>query len=477
MAVREADWRAAVLHVIGDEDDVAREVAEHLGEPFDEVRATIRLWLILHRVAADAADLEDVAASLRLRAKAPRGTSPIGRSIEAGTLEELLAWTQRRTRGQRPDTLIVVDVLRTAGAIAARSDMRLVVFLARLAFSRRVIWDRCSIEVEAGRLDPVVLPELGQWMLLWAELTSLAVTEGYRAAEREILARDAEARRAALDELLGVLAADPMGVARARRVAVRFGLDPDRAYRLVVVAPRPEADPTPDTPGIDRDDLELLASRVGHLLGSASTAVEGAGSGIRLPAVLAMRGRIVVLARADQATLGRVPEVLDRVLGGGSGRGGSGDPAAPDRSRAAAWLAVGSRPLDGVTALAIAMADIMDAVRTGELIGRRGWVPDPDAMAVERLLLASPELGDAAVARELGPLLADERLGEELVQTLQVYFDSGENMRETARRLHLANRTVAYRLERMEALLGGPLDGELRRRLSVALLVRRLAGG
>jgi DNA-binding PucR family transcriptional regulator len=34
---------------------------------------------------------------------------------------------------------------------------------------------------------------------------------------------------------------------------------------------------------------------------------------------------------------------------------------------------------------------------------------------------------------------------------------------------------VAYRLERIESLLGGPLDGELRRRLSVALLVRRLA--
>ncbi len=60
------------------------------------------------------------------------------------------------------------------------------------------------------------------------------------------------------------------------------------------------------------------------------------------------------------------------------------------------------------------------------------------------------------------------------VETLQVFFDSGENMRETARRLHLANRTVAYRLERIEALLGHPLDGELGRRLAVALMVMRL---
>jgi DNA-binding PucR family transcriptional regulator len=58
-----------------------------------------------------------------------------------------------------------------------------------------------------------------------------------------------------------------------------------------------------------------------------------------------------------------------------------------------------------------------------------------------------------------------------------VYFDSGENMREAARRLHLANRTVAYRLEKIESLLGGPLDDASRRRLAVALLVRRLRGG
>ena len=93
--------------------------------------------------------------------------------------------------------------------------------------------------------------------------------------------------------------------------------------------------------------------------------------------------------------------------------------------------------------------------------------------------------GGAAPAREpgarrcrggprAGPLLADERLGTELVETLQVYFDAGENMRETARRLHLANRTVAYRLEKIEALLGGPLDDERRRRVAVALMVARL---
>ena len=101
-------------------------------------------------------------------------------------------------------------------------------------------------------------------------------------------------------------------------------------------------------------------------------------------------------------------------------------------------------------------------------------MPDSAHLAVERLLLAQRDLAQAAVDHELGPLLRDERLGAELVETPQIYFDSGENMRETARRLHLANRTVAYRLARIEALLGAPIGDAARRRLAVALLVRRL---
>ena len=52
-------------------------------------------------------------------------------------------------------------------------------------------------------------------------------------------------------------------------------------------------------------------------------------------------------------------------------------------------------------------------------------------------------------------------MGEELIETLEVYLGSKQNIRETARRLHLAPRTVAYRLERIETLLGVRLDGEI----------------
>ena len=96
-------------------------------------------------------------------------------------------------------------------------------------------------------------------------------------------------------------------------------------------------------------------------------------------------------------------------------------------------------------------------------------------LGVERLLLSDPDLATTIIERELGALLADPRMGEELVETLQVYVDAGGNRRETARRLHLADRTVAYRLERAEQLLGHGFDGDDGRRLNVALTLRRLA--
>ena len=139
-----------------------------------------------------------------------------------------------------------------------------------------------------------------------------------------------------------------------------------------------------------------------------------------------------------------------------------------------AWVAIGSAAIDGVVSLAETYADLVDATRTAQRLGVRGWIPDPERLAVERLLLADRELADAAVRRELGPLLADERMGPELIETLQAYFDAGENIAEAARRLHLATRTVAYRMERIESLLGYPLDGEAGRRLSTALLIKRL---
>ena len=468
------DLWTAIRDVLPDGDELTAAVAAELGEAPDDVRPTVFTGVVARlSLPTSQADVAAAIEEERARVRRAKGPVPAATILPFETLDQLLAETERLEAAGLIDMPTVVAIHRTSGAIAARTDQRLVLFLARYAVIRRISFERCVAEMEAGRLEPATVTEFARLIFLWNELTSLAVTDGYRAAEREIVARDAEVRRGALQELLGVVASDAVGTARLRRVAIRHGLNPDGLYRLAAIAPAPEADPTPDRPGIGEEDLEVLARRIGHLIGSAATWAEGAGSGIRLPAVFPLHNRIAVLALDRGVAIERIPAVLDSVLGSlavqSAGRG-----AATPREAKAAWVAVGSMPVEGVASLAPAYSDLVDATRTASDLGLGGWIADPERLAVERLLLADRELADAAVRREIGPLLADERMGPELVETLQAYFDAGENMREAARNLHLATRTVAYRLEKIESLLGEPIGPESRRRLAVALHVKRL---
>ncbi|MFL5675556.1 MAG: PucR family transcriptional regulator [Chloroflexota bacterium] len=470
-------WRA-VRTAIPDIHGLAITVATELGEPLDDVLATVQLGLIamnaeLGPEAAAAAAIEDELA--RLRTSLAR--RPADRLSRADSLDDLLAQTRALESRGSLDLPTIVAVQRASGAIAARTDRPLLDLLHRYAVTRRLVWDDCVKATEAGRLDARQLGAFGRFLLLWNELTSLAVTDGYQMVEREILARAAEARRGAIQELLGVVPGDRATIARSRRLALRFGLDPDGPYRLVAVAPGPETDPIPERPGIGDEELEVLAGRIGHLLGATAPGAEGFAASIRLPVVIPLSGRIAVLASDDRVGLGRVPAALDRVFGSivrGTSGGRRGPRGAATDGAPPSWVAVGSASTAGVGSLAATYADLVDATRSAERLGLRGWIADPEQLALERLLLADRQLADSAVRREIGPLLADDRFGDELIETLQAYFDTGENVTAAARRLHLATRTVAYRLEKIESLLGHPLDAEAGRRLSIALMVYRL---
>jgi purine catabolism regulator len=80
------------------------------------------------------------------------------------------------------------------------------------------------------------------------------------------------------------------------------------------------------------------------------------------------------------------------------------------------------------------------------------------------------------VEGELRPLIEyDERHNGELLRTLNEYLRSNGNKILTARALQLQRRSVYYRLERIEELLGTSVDDpELRVRLYVALRAREM---
>jgi hypothetical protein len=102
------------------------------------------------------------------------------------------------------------------------------------------------------------------------------------------------------------------------------------------------------------------------------------------------------------------------------------------------------------------------------------WTGEP------RLRKALPKvLNDKWIAVDSGSIqgiepLADERMGDEFIETLEVYMGARQNIRESARRLHLAPRTVAYRLERIVELLGHELEGDASMRINAALLALKV---
>ena len=359
----------------------------------------------------------------------------------------------------RLDLGTVLALQYESGSIAATQGRRLILFLGLNSAIRRAIWEFGTAEIRRQGLGHEAYVELGEWLVLTTEMSSLAVGEGYRATERELLARDAAARRAAIDELLGAVPAEGRAASRLRRLAMRYGLDPDASYRVAAILPGPDADPTPEQPGIDDADLDTIARRIDGLLRRPGRH-DAAATGIRIPLALTWRGAIVAILGPDPREWQRLQDGVAKVFG----------------SDAPSWIAIATKA-EGVAALARSLAELQEGLRVADDIDRRGVIDDLSELGIERLLLSDPDLAAVIVDRELGPLLADARMGDELIQTLQVFFDAGENRRETARRLHLADRTIAYRLERAEALLGHGFEGEAGRRLNVALTLQRLARG
>jgi hypothetical protein len=98
-----------------------------------------------------------------------------------------------------------------------------------------------------------------------------------------------------------------------------------------------------------------------------------------------------------------------------------------------------------------------------------------DAVAVEALALRDEAGAREHVARELGPLAADDARSATLRDTLRAYFEASSNASAAAALLGVNDRTVAYRLRGIEDLLGYPVSTrslELRVALRLEVLFR-----
>ena len=305
-------------------------------------------------------------------------------------------------------------------------------------------WAIWEAVMRLGDIPRATILEFGDRLLRGLDDAIAAISQGYIRVEIEAAAAHSERRRAVLEDLLSAPRTTPQDRARIRLRSERHGLAAGGRYRLVLIDV-PSADDARIEEGVD-----ALESRI-----RVPASTHRSKPGIRLPVVLDWRGRVLVFATADWTAEQRLRKALPVVLG-------------PD------IVAIDTGPVEGVDALAEALTQAEYSVTVAAALGRRGWIGDPGALALETTFLLDRQLVQAAVKRELGPLLSDARMGEELVETLEVYLGSKQNIREAARRLHLAPRTVAYRLERIEMLLGQELEGEVTLRLGAALMARRV---
>ena len=97
-----------------------------------------------------------------------------------------------------------------------------------------------------------------------------------------------------------------------------------------------------------------------------------------------------------------------------------------------------------------AAAALRQAVERGICLAEASdYAEELDWLPVERDVVA------ALSERVLGPLAADKG---SLLQTLIVWLESGRRSGETSRQLRVHPHTLAYRLRRIEALIGRDLD-------------------
>jgi len=101
----------------------------------------------------------------------------------------------------------------------------------------------------------------------------------------------------------------------------------------------------------------------------------------------------------------------------------------------------------------------------------------PD-LSVYRLLMLIEHSSEVKTFYEelLGPLLSYDN-GEELIRTLDAYFERNGNLKKTANALYIHRNTLLYRLERIQEITGLDLDDpETRLALQLTLRIHKMLG-
>ncbi|MFN3539804.1 MAG: PucR family transcriptional regulator [Rhodococcus sp. (in: high G+C Gram-positive bacteria)] len=319
---------------------------------------------------------------------------------------------------------------RAQGDAAARAGVALRALLDLYLSSAWRLWRELPAVVAAAE-DPAGVVTAGEVMLRAVDDAVAELAEGFQLARRTLVRAEVLARREFVDDLLS----GTSDVAGVLGRAQTFGLDLSSPHVVAVV--------TSTKPFTDASSAITLVER----------SVQGSKGDAEL-LVATKQDRLILVFPAPD--LVAVDHVLDRV-GRALGTSTSMSSESVDLRRKGEYgrtqIGVG-RPRSGAVGVAASYREALDALDLAASLGFDASVVDARDLLVYRVLISDRAAIADLVDTLLTPLLSARGGAGPLLETLQVYFDTGANTASTARRMHLSVRAVTYRLSRIKDLTG-----------------------
>lgn len=365
----------------------------------------------------------------------PPRPEAIARACAAG-LDLFLA----TAREARPATQRELREVAQLGILQARGSQSVEPVLAAYRIAARVAWDAI---LRAWRGQPEATPEAmvvtANYVFSALDQVAAEVTRTYLHAREQHLTRGTRART----RLFHALISDTFDSELAlQKQALGVNLPIAGGYVAVVCK-------------VDRAD-EALGEVAGQLDLPERTLFHATDPGTL---VVLWPAEAAAAAITAEEVVGQLQEALDVRLGGAG------------RVRVRAGIGSFHPGLRGVSR---SYLEALQAVEAGRKIRPDAAVVHHDEAAPFLVLAQNPLTAERYVEHVLGPLLAEERGRDMLLQTLEAYL-SRASVKEAAADLHLHRHTVLYRLGKIRELLGGDLDAPASRfRLQLAMDLRRL---
>ncbi|CCQ17399.1 putative CdaR family transcriptional regulator [Rhodococcus sp. AW25M09] len=319
---------------------------------------------------------------------------------------------------------------RAQGDAAARAGVALRALLDLYLSSAWRLWRELPA-VKAAAENPAGVVTAGEVMLRAVDDAVAELAEGYQLARRTLVRVEVLARREFVDDLLSGTA-DLAGVLGRART---FGLDLSSPHTVAVV--------TSTKPFTDASSAIGLVER----------SVQGSKGDAELLVATKQDRLVLVFPAPDREAVDHVLTRAGRALGM-SPRGPSGSVDLRRKGEyGRAQIGVG-RARSGAVGVAASYREALDALELASVLGLDTPMVDARDLLVYRVLISDRAAIADLIDTLLTPLLAARGGPGPLMQTLQVYFDTGANSASTARRMHLSVRAVTYRLSRIKDLTG-----------------------